>query len=127
MPSDAIPVRYGTSTFLVEVDPDVKVPVLVGPAKGGVKGIPKGMEPVSDVRAIGREFADIKDLIVTVCRGLHETIAAIPAPEAMEVEFGIKLGGEAGLPMITKASAEASFQVKIGWAPGKHPSTEGAG
>jgi hypothetical protein len=38
------------------------------------------------------------------------------SPDAVEVEFGIKLAGEAGA-MIAKASAEGHFTVRLSWSP----------
>ena len=39
------------------------------------------------------------------------------SPETVEVEFGIKLAGEAGA-LIAKTSAEGHFTVKLSWSPG---------
>ena len=39
------------------------------------------------------------------------------SPETVEVEFGIKLAGEAGA-LIAKASAEGHFTVRLTWSPG---------
>ena len=43
------------------------------------------------------------------------------SPETVEVEFGIKLAGEAGA-LIAKASAEGHFTVRLSWSPGKKES-----
>ena len=40
------------------------------------------------------------------------------SPETVEVEFGIKLAGEAGA-LIAKTSAEGHFTVRLSWSPGK--------
>ena len=40
------------------------------------------------------------------------------SPETVEVEFGIKLAGEAGA-LIAKTSAEGHFAVKLSWSPSK--------
>lgn len=38
------------------------------------------------------------------------------SPDTLEVEFGIKLAGEAGA-MIAKTSAEGHFTVRLSWSP----------
>lgn len=110
----AIPVTFSDyQVSLVEIDPEVTVEQVAPPPK--VDGIPPGTDAVSNVNKLGRKFGDVQQLIVTVCTGLHDAIAGIPKPETVEVEFGVKLGGEGGLPMVTKATAEANFKIKIGW------------
>jgi hypothetical protein len=37
-------------------------------------------------------------------------------PGEVEVEFGIELGGEGKIPMITKFEAKANFKVKLKWS-----------
>jgi len=97
--------RAGEMTFLVETDELVDVP--------------EGLQPVVSTEQLEREFAEVQDLIVTCCNGLHKALTRIPRPESVGVEFGIKLAGEAGIPMLTKASGEANFKVTIAWKPGQ--------
>lgn len=40
--------------------------------------------------------------------------------EKMTLEFGVKLGGEAGVPFITSGKAEGSVNVKIEFKPKEH-------
>lgn len=44
-------------------------------------------------------------------------------PEHVTVEFGVKLGAEAGLA-ITKATGEANFKVTLEWGPSEAPAAE---
>jgi hypothetical protein len=37
------------------------------------------------------------------------------APDTFEIEFGVTLSGEAGIPLVTKGSAECNFVVKATW------------
>ncbi len=46
---------------------------------------------------------------------LRGTLDAL-APEAVSVEFGVKLGGETGV-ILAKGSAEVHFTVNVQWAP----------
>ena len=119
--SKAVTMRAGETTFLVETDESVEVPahlhVVVSTELRA--GVPDGMQPVVDLEKVQREFAEVRELIVVCCNGLHEAITRIPRPESVGVEFGIKLAGEAGIPMLTKASGEANFKVIITWKPEK--------
>jgi hypothetical protein len=38
------------------------------------------------------------------------------SPGELEVEFGIELGGQAGIPLITKHEAKANFKVTLKWS-----------
>ena len=116
--SRAVVMASGKAKFLVETDPAVDLPALV-PAPSSTAllraGIPEGMEPVVDLKDIPRQFGEIKELIVACCNGLSEAIAEIPKPEKFGVEFGIKFAGEAGVPMLSKASGEANLKISIEW------------
>lgn len=118
--SKAIPMTAGGQAFLVEADDSVAVaPEL---QRRTLKGLPPGMEAVVDVDRVGRQFAEVQEVIVACCTGLHEAITRLPRPEKVAVEFGIKLGGEAGVPMLTKASGEANFKISVEWkAPPAQP------
>lgn len=37
------------------------------------------------------------------------------SPGGVELEFGVELGGSAGIPMITKSEAKANFRVTLKW------------
>lgn len=37
------------------------------------------------------------------------------APDKVALEFGLQLGGEAGVPFVTKGTAQANFKVAIEW------------
>ena len=55
------------------------------------------------------------DRITAVVGGLLERLQSLPAgPERAEVQFGLKLGVEAGL-IIARGTAEVNFQVTLSW------------
>ncbi len=116
----AIEVRGAHGAFLVETDTSVTVPpdfaVKVDAVRRG--RLPEGMQQVSTITDLGRDFADVRDLVVTCCNSLYDAIAQIKKPEKVAIEFGVKLAGEAGVPMLTKASGEANFKISIEWKPG---------
>ena len=36
-------------------------------------------------------------------------------PGEVQIEFGVELGGETGIPMITKGEAKANFKISLKW------------
>ena len=93
------------SSVLVEVDEDTY-----------------GVEPVSrmsdGVLEAGQRLESVLGSVRDAAEAaLHEMKKL--SPDAVEVEFGIKLAGEAGA-MIAKASAEGHFIVRLSWSPGPH-------
>lgn len=124
----AIEVRGAHGVFLVETDASVVVPERKAPAPSGTDAssrLPQGMRPVSSVTDLARDFSDVRDLIVSCCTTLEDAMARIKTPDRVAVEFGIKFAGEAGVPMLTKASGEATLKVSIEWkAAGKEAPKE---
>jgi hypothetical protein len=117
--SKAIVVKMNEMPFLVETDESVELPSHLHRVVNRIRPeTPGDFQEVVDFQRFEREFSDVKNLIVTCCKSLHEAIAKIPQPEKIAVEFGIKLVGETGIPMLTKASGEANFKVNVEWKSG---------
>ena len=116
--SKAIVVTVGKATFLAETDESIEI---LGETESSsdlsVSGISEGMVPMVHLKAVKKQFSGVKELIVEYCNELSDAIPKIAKPEKFAVEFGIKLVGELGIPMITKASGEASIKVSIEWKP----------
>jgi hypothetical protein len=120
----AVILRVGQSEFLAETDDSVGLPANLDlGTDSAIPGVPKGLQPVAKVGSLAADFDDVNRLIVSCCNQLFDAIAKIPEPEKVSVEFGIKLAGESGLPMVVKATGEANFKVSVEWArPGKKSS-----
>jgi hypothetical protein len=76
--------------------------------------------------ANSRESYGLREDTITKMQDIHETIRlytnyALGAfkelgdaeVEEVTVKFGLKIGGEAGLPILTKASAESNFEIQV--------------
>jgi Trypsin-co-occurring domain 1 len=77
----------------------------------------------ADVAARGVDAVDPipTDLVQTiedVGRALMVAAQAL-APQKFSVEFGVEVGGEAGIPFVTKGTAKASFTVSLEWSSSK--------
>lgn len=123
-------VRQGNHMLLVEVDGTVS-PAIARAARqlGGPK--PAGHKPAgqtagqddddgfANVSAVDRVVDSVKD-VQTLIRETSEVLMEAfdnlaGHPERVSAEFGIKFAGEAGVPVITKASAEATLKLTIEW------------
>jgi hypothetical protein len=114
----AILMEAGGARILIESDESVTVPPGAGGGeRAGRPGVAPGMDAVAGVGDLGRDFAEVQDLIVLCCNSLYAALSKMPHPDRVAVEFGVKLAGEAGVPMLTKASGEANFKVAVEWKP----------
>lgn len=113
----AVLLRIGQTTVLAETDDSIDLPLNLDliTANRSRANHASDFEEVVDFRTVERSFGEVKDLIVSCCTGLHEAIASIPNPDKVAIEFGIKLIGEAGVPMLTKATGESNFKISIEW------------
>ena len=68
-----------------------------------------------------RKLADFGESLTATCVALHGAMTKATKnikPDEMQLEFGLKLGGEAGVPFVAKGKAEANFAVRLTWALG---------
>lgn len=95
----------GKPWYAVEVTPDVS------PLRG-----------VAETAAnVAQGVADVGDVIAQSSREILEAMQAGLgdfAPDEVELEFGVSLRGGLGIPIIAKASGEATFTVRVCWKPG---------
>jgi hypothetical protein len=62
---------------------------------------------------------EVSAAILTVCSAVYEkAYLALGAarPAEMEIEFGVTLAGEAGIPLVTKGNVECNLKVTARWA-----------
>jgi hypothetical protein len=104
-----IPLQTNTeNTIYVEIE-DVEVQTTS--FSGGTIAEDGDANMVHRLENIGEAIAD-------VCHSVQEkVIASLGAsrPKELTLQFGIKLGGEAGFPFVTKGSVEGAFQVSAKW------------
>ena len=67
----------------------------------------------------------LTEALASVREAARESIAVLRAlsPDECELEFGVKLAGEAGA-VIARTSAEGHFTVKLSWARGHSPDAD---
>ena len=97
--------EHGKPWFAVEVEPNENSPL---------RGVTDTAENVA------RSLTDVGDVIAKASRDVLESMQAglgALAPDEVELEFGVSLSGEVGIPMVTKASGQATFTVRVCWRP----------
>ena len=100
--------KTGKPIYLEVADP---VPARRAARGGQISGGGKIEEAVT-------QLAEVGDVIADVCRTLQERIEAAlqkTKPTELALEFSVTLAGESAIPLITKASAEGTFQVSAKW------------
>jgi hypothetical protein len=97
-------VRFGLehgASVLVEVDDDAT----------GIERVSRGSDGVLDAgRRLTDALAGVRDAAGQSIHVLHSL-----SPDSLELEFGVKLTGEAGA-IIARTAAEGHFTVKLSWA-----------
>lgn len=115
---EAIEVNQQGVKLYIETDTDRLI--TTGPA------VTDGALHGAGVDAALNKLKEIGSSIALVCDSIQSELNARlerARPDEMSLEFGIKLTGEAGVPMLTKASGEAGFKVTAKWS---RPKGQGA-
>jgi hypothetical protein len=111
----AIAVKIGNQTVLVETDETIDIPAKQVRKGTSRRRLPEGAEEVVSIEDIKKGFADVKEVVIACCNNLYSAVQKIPAPERFAIEFGVKLAGEKGIPLLTKVSGEATFKIMVEW------------
>ena len=90
-----------------------QIPIGQVPKGGGrVAGAGKVKETIKQLKDVGESIAD-------VCGTIQDQIQAAlhkSKPSELTLQFSITLAGETGIPLVTKGTAEGTFQVTAKWA-----------
>jgi hypothetical protein len=69
-----------------------------------------------DHGAFARARVSLDEALRTVRPAIEKVVHAVRAvsPDSMEIEFGLKLGGESGV-IIAKGTSELNFSIRLSW------------
>lgn len=95
--------QVGSGTVLVEADDN----------SYGVDHPARNEQGIQDV---GRRLEDALASIRPAALAALEAMAEL-TPEQLEIEFGVKLAGDAGA-LIAKGTSDAHFVLRMSWTPG---------
>ena len=103
----------GKSLFTIEVVPSVveDQEETYRPPIQGARGVNEAVKAVED---IGSAISEACQQIVCKVRQELSDIS----PDELELTFGVAIGIEGGLPMITRAHGDANFEVRALWRKG---------
>lgn len=105
-----VPLEIGGETVLVEIE-EVTIEAPDPERRRGLERLDDSIDRLHDLGAS----------LTRTCAGLYRAVNAATdpvRPDEIELEFGIKLGGEAGIPFVSKGTAEASIVVTLRWGGG---------
>lgn len=71
---------------------------------------------VTQIREAAQDFKKAIAPLSAVATSIIEALKSAKMDE-LTVEFGIELGGSAGIPLITKHEGKANFKVTVTWKP----------
>lgn len=92
---------------------------------------PGNVPRLASSTAIEKLSGRLKDLrilmkpVSAVSNAIWEALLTANRPDEIEVEFGVEIGAEAGLPLITTGSAKAHFTIKLNWKNAKEARPDG--
>ena len=95
-----------------QVGADSSVLVEVGEDTYGVEAVSRTSDGVV---VVGEQLESALGSVRDAAQATLNTLKKLE-PKTLEIEFGIKLAGEAGA-LIAKTSAEGHFTVKMSWSP----------
>lgn len=98
--------------ILVEVDEEEIPSKEEGVVKVGVKDVLHNTVAVAQ----NTFYTAIKQAIHYNVQGLMDAVHSLPEPpNEVEINFGLKITGEAGNVAVAKASGETNYTVKLSW------------
>jgi hypothetical protein len=113
------PIQLDDNTIIyIEATDDVNVPLVITeePAQEEEEALSyKGMSPEAVRKQMVQNFQIIQTTIraYTVCSLNAFKQLPIPGVNKVTLEFGIELGGEAGIPYVTKGTAKSNLKVTV--------------
>lgn len=113
------PIQLDDNTIIyIEATDDVNVPLVIAeePAEEEEEAlIDKGISPEAVRKQIVQNFQIIHTTIraYTLCSLNAFKQLPIPGVNKVTLEFGIELGGEAGIPYVTKGTAKSNLKVTV--------------
>jgi hypothetical protein len=97
---------------LVQIEPNLVA--AEGDGAGGEIAGAGAEKVVSHLRDVGKAAADVCNEVY----GQAVNALTVARPDELVLEFGLTVGGEAGIPFVSKGTAEATFTITATWTKG---------
>ena len=101
--------------FYVEIAEAEAPTVPGGPAPASGDLVLERTGAANGGEAVAAKVEDLRGTIARVCQTVRSAFGEASAPDALTVKFGIKLGGELGVPFVSRGTGEASIVVEATW------------
>jgi uncharacterized protein YwqG len=115
-----VPIKLDDNTVIyIEATEDVNVPLvntaLLDEEEEEEALVDKGMSPEQVRQKMMQNFLSIQNTIRTYTVYTLNAFKQIPIAEVNKVtlEFGIEMGGEAGVPYVTKGTAKSNMKITV--------------
>lgn len=116
-----IPIKLDDNTVIyIEATEDVNVPVVNNAVLNDEEEeeealVDKGISPEQVRQKMMQNFLSIQNTIRTYTVYTLNAFKQIPIAEVNKVtlEFGIEMGGEAGVPYVTKGTAKSNMKITV--------------
>ncbi|MFS0519600.1 CU044_2847 family protein [Nostoc sp. UIC 10607] len=115
-----IPIKLDDNTVIyIEATDDVNIPVVntvvLDEEEEEEALVGKGMSPEQIRQKMMQNFLSIQNTIRTYTVYTLNAFKQIPIAEVNKVtlEFGIEMGGEAGVPYVTKGTAKSNMKITV--------------
>lgn len=115
-----IPIKLDDNTVIyIEATEDVNIPVVntvvLDEEEEEEALVGKGMSPEQIRQKMMQNFLSIQNTIRTYTVYTLNAFKQIPIAEVNKVtlEFGIEMGGEAGIPYVTKGTAKSNMKITV--------------
>lgn len=115
-----IPIKLDDNTVIyIEATEDVNIPVVntavLDEEEEEEALVGKGMSPEQIRQKMMQNFLSIQNTIRTYTVYTLNAFKQIPIAEVNKVtlEFGIEMGGEAGVPYVTKGTAKSNMKITV--------------
>ncbi|WP_395022564.1 CU044_2847 family protein [Dongia sp.] len=91
-----------------------KSTVILFESSSGDMVLPAGVRGIEEIQGVAKDFGEQLQPVILMARQALESLKSI-APGKIQIEFGIEVGGKAGIPLVTEGSAKANFKVTLAW------------
>ncbi|MBE8989096.1 CU044_2847 family protein [Nostoc sp. LEGE 12450] len=115
-----IPIKLDDNTVIyIEATEDVNIPVVntvvLDEEEEEEALVGKGMSPEQIRQKMMQNFLSVQNTIRTYTVYTLNAFKQIPIAEVNKVtlEFGIEMGGEAGVPYVTKGTAKSNMKITV--------------
>lgn len=103
------------TTIYIESSDDARMPTASNPQRGNTRGGNEALIAKGGMETLTKNFESLESTIRTYTKYTLNAFkeVAVANVEKVTLEFGVKVSGEAGIPYITKGTAESNLKITV--------------